>query len=199
MIELNYNYGDLEPYIDAKTVEIHYSKHHQNYLNKTNAMLESYNFHFDITVDELAPNHSFIKDEDKVAFLFNLGGVVNHNLYWSIMSSNKNLLPVGSLKDKIDMDFGSFELFKEKFVSLANTVMGSGWVFLVLNKEKNLDIIKTSNQDSPYFEGYIPLIALDLWEHSYYLKYQNLRPDYINNFFNVIDFEIVNNIYEKNK
>jgi superoxide dismutase, Fe-Mn family len=197
LINLNYSYEALEPYIDAKTVEIHYSKHHQNYLNKTNAILEANGFLFDKKVEELVLNHSFIKETDRVGFLFNLGGVLNHNLYWTIMSPNKNILPVGKIKDAIELEFTSYEVFKEKFIALSNTVMGSGWVFLVVNKEGKLEIIKTSNQETPYQLGYIPVIALDLWEHSYYLKYQNLRPDYINNFFNVVDFEVVNRLYEE--
>lgn len=197
LVSLNYSYDGLEPYIDAKTLEIHYSKHHQGYLNKTNAMLEKYNFNFDVALEEVVKDLSFIKEEDKAAFLFNAGGVLNHNLYWSIMSLKGNNLPVGKIKDAIDKNFGSFEIFKEKFVALANSVMGSGWVYLVLNKEGDLEVIKTANQESPHHLGFTPLIAIDLWEHSYYLKYQNLRPDYINNFFNVLDFEVVNNIYEK--
>jgi superoxide dismutase, Fe-Mn family len=197
LIDLNYSYDALEPYIDSKTLEIHYSKHHQNYLNKTNSILESNDFDFSKDLEEIVVNLPFLKEEDKTAFLFNVGGVLNHNLYWTIMSPNKNILPVGKIKDAIEQEFGSFDNFKEKFIGLSNTVMGSGWVFLVVNKENKLEIIKMSNQETPYTLGYTPIIGLDLWEHSYYLKYQNLRPDYINNFFNVIDFEIVNSLYEK--
>jgi superoxide dismutase, Fe-Mn family len=197
LINLNYSYDALEPYIDSKTLEIHYSKHHQNYLNKTNSILESNDFDFSKDLEEIVVNLPFLKEEDKTAFLFNVGGVLNHNLYWAIMSPNKNILPVGKIKDAIEQEFGSFDNFKEKFIGLSNTVMGSGWVFLVVNKENKLEIIKMSNQETPYTLGYTPIIGLDLWEHSYYLKYQNLRPDYINNFFNVIDFEIVNSLYEK--
>jgi superoxide dismutase, Fe-Mn family len=197
LIDLNYSYDALEPYIDSKTLEIHYSKHHQNYLNKTNSILESNDFDFSKDLEEIVVNLPFLKEEDKTAFLFNVGGVLNHNLYWAIMSPNKNILPVGKIKDAIEQEFGSFDNFKEKFIGLSNTVMGSGWVFLVVNKENKLEIIKMSNQETPYTLGYTPIIGLDLWEHSYYLKYQNLRPDYINNFFNVIDFEIVNSLYEK--
>jgi superoxide dismutase, Fe-Mn family len=197
MIELNYNYGDLEPYIDAKTVEIHYSKHHQNYLNKTNALLESNGYTGNLDITELYNNLNLIKESDHEAFLFNLGGVVNHNLYWTILSPNKNVSPVGKVASAIDLEFGSYDLLKEKMIAMANSVMGSGWVFLVVNKDNKLELVKTKNQDSPYMMGLKPIIALDLWEHSYYLSYQNLRPDYINNFFNLIDFEVVNKLYEE--
>ena len=197
MIELNYNYGDLEPYIDARTVEIHYGKHHQNYLNKTNAMLESNGYTGNFELTELYNNLGVIKESEREVFLFNLGGVVNHNLYWAILSPKKNILPVGKIKAAIELEFGSYELLKEKMIAMANSVMGSGWVFLAVNKENKLELVKTKNQDSPYSLGLKPVIALDLWEHSYYLNYQNLRPDYINNFFNLIDFEVVNKLYEE--
>jgi superoxide dismutase, Fe-Mn family len=197
LIELDYSYDALEPYIDAKTVEIHYSKHHQNYLNKTNSILEANNYNMEYELVDLFNHLEVIKESDKEAFLFNAGGVVNHNLYWTILSNKKNILLVGSLKDAIEKEYGSYELFKEKFIALANTVMGSGWVYLVVTKDNKLDIIKLKNQETPYTLGVTPIMALDLWEHSYYLKYQNLRADYINNFFNVIDFEIVNKLYEE--
>lgn len=197
MIKLNYNYGELEPYIDAKTVEIHYGKHHQNYLNKTNAMLESNGYTGNFELTELYNNLEVIKESEREVFLFNLGGVVNHNLYWTILSPKKNILPVGKIKAAIELEFGSYELLKEKMIAMANSVMGSGWVFLAVNKENKLELVKTKNQDSPYSLGLKPVIALDLWEHSYYLNYQNLRPDYINNFFNLIDFEVVNKLYEE--
>ena len=197
MIELNYNYGDLEPYIDAKTVEIHYGKHHQNYLNKTNAILESNGYTGNLDITELYNNLNVIKESEREVFLFNLGGVVNHNLYWTILSGKKNILPVGKIKNAIEAEFGSYDLLKEKMIAMATSVMGSGWVFLIVNKDSKLELVKTKNQDSPYSLGLKPIIALDLWEHSYYLNYQNLRPDYINNFFNLIDFEVVNKLYEE--
>lgn len=197
LMKLNYEYGDLEPYIDEKTVEIHYGKHHQNYLNKVNAILSTYNFDFTKNLEDVIVDLNFMKSEDKNAFLFNAGGVLNHNLYFSIMSSSKNIFPVGKIKEAIDRKFGSFDQFKKDFIEMANSVMGSGWVFLVVDENKELQIVKTSNQETPLLNSKKPIIGIDLWEHAYYLKYQNLRPEYINNFFSVIDFEIINKMYEE--
>ena len=196
--ELKFATNALEPFIDAKTVEIHYGKHHMNYMDKTNALLEKNNYNEEYSLEELASHIEMFPVEDQEALLFNLGGVLNHNLYWDTISPNKNILPVGKIKDAIDAKFGSFDNFKAEFVKKATSMMGSGWTFLVINFYKELEIVNMPNQATPYSKTMIPLIALDLWEHAYYLKYQNLRPDYINNFFNIIDFDNINKLYEKN-
>ena len=194
---LNYGFDELEPFIDKKTVEIHYGKHHTNYLNKLNDILTKNNYSGTYELEELASHLEVVAEADQEAFLFNLGGVLNHNLYWEIMSPNKNIIPTGKFADAVNAKYGDFESLKAALIAKCNSMMGSGWVFLVL-KDKELEIVQLSNQDTPYKYGMIPLIGIDLWEHAYYLKYQNLRADYIINFFNVVDFEKVNQIYEKN-
>lgn len=195
---LNYTFEALEPYIDAKTVEIHYGKHHQNYLNKTNTLLEANSYDMRYPLEEVLTHLELFKESDHEALLFNIGGVLNHNLYFKTLSPNKNTIPSGKLTLAINEEFGSFDAFKEKVTAMANSFMGSGWIFLVINSNKKLELIKAKNQETPYANKLIPIMALDLWEHAYYLKYQNLRTDYINNFFNIIDFKIVNAIYEEN-
>lgn len=192
--KLNYEYNELEPVIDAKTVELHYTKHHQGYLNNTNVFLEKYHYEEGKTLEEIVQDVSFLKEEDKVGFLFNAGGVLNHNLYWKILSNKRNNTPVDKVKTLIDENYGSFETFKEEFIAKANKFTGSGWIFLVITKDNKLDIVLTDKQNSPVFEGLKPIIGLDLWEHAYYLNYQNRRPDYINGFFEVLDFEEVNKL-----
>ena len=193
---LGYDYSNLEPYIDTRTVDIHYNRHYMNYLNKLNNLLSNEKYNYEYTKEELAQNidifHISVRDD----ILFNLGGVINHELYFDSMSGDKNTLPVGKLA--IDKEFGSFDKFKEQFIKTANQLTGSGYTFLVINKAKKLEILNFSNQDTPYYYGLIPILALDLWEHAYYLKYLNNRSEYINNFFQIIDFAKVNSRYEKN-
>lgn len=195
--KINYAFDALEPVIDEETVTIHHTKHHQNYLNKLNDILSKNNISTSIPLEELVLEVDSIKEEDKVAFLFNIGGVINHDLYFKIMSPKKNTEVKGSLKDAIDVSFGSFESFKDEFTKKASTLMGSGWVFLVVNEMKGLEIVSTSNQESPISLGYKPIMTIDVWEHAYYLKYKNLRPNYVENFFQVVDFDVVNELYEE--
>lgn len=194
---LKYAYDALEPYIDEKTVEIHYSKHHFNYLNKLNESLQKANYDYRYSLEDLVNHIDELPLDLRGAILFNAGGVLNHNLYWEIMSPYKNSVPVGQLNGKIIEQYGSFENFKTEFINSASKVTGSGWTFLVLDEFENLNIINTSNQETPYIYNFIPLMGLDLWEHAYYLNYQNRRDEYIANFFEVVDFVNVNNIYEK--
>lgn len=195
---LTFSSNSLEPYLDAKTVEIHYGKHHANYLSKTNALLEANHYQAEYSLSELVNHLDLFPSEVRETLLFNIGGVLNHNLYWKTISPNQKNVPVDQIKMAIDLKYGSFDLFKEEFMKHANSMMGSGWVFLVINSNHELEIIKTKNQETPYTNHLIPIMALDLWEHAYYLKYQNLRTDYINNFFNIIDFDNINKLYEEN-
>lgn len=195
--ELKYEYNALEPYIDERTVDLHYNKHTKGYLNNLIKLLDDAGFDYRYTLTELVSNIDEFPLELRARILFNAGGVLNHNLYWNNMSPNRNIEPVGLLAEQINAQYGSFETFKDEFIASANTIMGSGWTFLVIKDNGQLGIINTSNQETPYLYGYTPILGLDVWEHSYYLKYQNLRPEYINNFFEIVDFEYVNNLYEQ--
>lgn len=192
-IKLDYN--SLEPYIDDKTLDIHYNKHYQKYLDNLNKLMIEGNYSFD-PLSDLVKNIDMINLNDRGEILFNLGGVLNHELYFYGMSDKGNSMPNGILKDDIDIYFNSFSEFKEKFINSAINLKGSGYTFLVLDEKKNLKIVNTSNQDTPYYYGYIPILTIDLWEHSYYLKYQNRKDEYINAWFNLIDFEKIGKLYE---
>ncbi len=194
---LPYSYDALEPNIDEKTVSIHYEKHHLNYLNNLNNLLKEINFNKNYSLKELVQNIDEIPIEKRGNILFNAGGVLNHNLYWLSMSQNKNNHPIGKLEVAINDKYGSFENFKKEFIKQATLLKGSGYTFLVIDKNNNLEIINTSNQETPYLYGLTPIMTIDLWEHAYYLLYQNRRTDYINNFFNLIDFVEINKLYEE--
>jgi superoxide dismutase, Fe-Mn family len=187
---LNYAYDALEPFIDARTMEIHHSKHHQAYVNNVNAALEKY------------PNLSYDKLEDLLLDLDNLpsdiqgvvrnngGGVYNHNLFFATLKQNGGARPTGELANKINAAFGSFDAFKDAFAKAAATRFGSGWAWLIQTDKGTLEVTSTPNQDTPLAQG-TPLLGLDVWEHAYYLLYQNRRPDYIEAFFNVVDWDAV--------
>lgn len=195
--ELTYN--SLEPYISDRTLSIHYNNHYLKYLKNLNDLLIKENYDFKYTKEELF-NHidEFnISIRDKI--LFNLGGVVNHELYFCNISDLKNTIPIGSIKEEIDKSYGNYESFKKEFKKMALELVGSGYTYLVINKNKELQIINMSNQESPYMYGMIPIIAIDLWEHAYYLDYQNNKEKYIDTFFEIIDFNKINNLYEKEK
>lgn len=186
---LSYDYGALEPHIDAKTMEIHHTKHHQGYVTKANAALEGTPW-ADKTVEEVCASINDIPEEIRGAVRNNAGGHANHALFWSILSPNGGGTPGGELAAKIDSDLGGFENFKEAFSQAAATRFGSGWAWLVVNNG-TLEVMSTPNQDSPLMEGKTPILGLDVWEHAYYLNYQNRRPDYIAAFFNVVNWEQV--------
>lgn len=192
-------YNTLEPYISDRTLTIHYNNHYLKYLKKLNDILVKENYDFRYTKEELF-NHI---DEFNISFrdkiLFNLGGVVNHELYFYNMSNLKNNKPVGSIKNEIDKEYGNYENFKNEFKKMALELIGSGYTYLVINKNKKLQIINMSNQESPYLYGMIPIMIIDLWEHAYYLDYQNNKEKYIDSFFEIIDFDKINNLYEKEK
>lgn len=184
--KLNYDYDALEPYIDAKTMEIHHSKHHQGYTDKMNAVLEKYPDLMEKKPEEIMKNlASFgMSEEDQAGFRNNGGGYINHALFWEIMGPEKET--DDKLIEEINQAFGSIDQFKEKFTAAAAKQFGSGWAWLVKDKNNKLQIYNTANQDSPYLQNHTPIICLDVWEHAYYLKYQNKRPEYIENWWNVL-------------
>jgi Fe-Mn family superoxide dismutase len=193
---LPYAFDALEPYIDAQTMEIHHDKHHAGYVKKLNAALEG---HDDLTAkspEELLQDLSALPADIKTAVTNNGGGHVNHTLFWQILK--KDVPAEGEVVDAIKETFGSMDAFKEEFTNAATTQFGSGWAWLVVSHGK-LEITKTPNQNTPLSEGKTPLLCLDVWEHAYYLKYQNKRPEYIEAFFNVINWEKVNELFIKAK
>jgi superoxide dismutase, Fe-Mn family len=193
--KLPYDYNALEPHIDAKTMEIHHSKHHQGYVNNLNKALEGSEY-ANKRVHELLKDLNALPETIRTAVQNNGGGHANHTLFWSIMAPNKGGEPTGKIAEVITSTFGSFNTFKEQFETAAKTRFGSGWAWLVVNNNK-LEIISTANQDSPLSEGKKPIVGLDVWEHAYYLKYQNKRPDYITAFWNVINWEKVTQLFEQ--
>lgn len=198
-INLPYSVNALEPYIDSETMAVHYGKHYMNYLNKLNNILNKYNFNFDVDKEFIFMNIEKFNEADREDILHNLGGVVNHELYFKNMASNNRNLPIGSIESAINNKYGSFDNFKMEFINKANELKGSGYVFLVLTPSGELDIVSLYNQDSPYNYGLTPIMAMDVWEHAYYLKHKNEKEDYFNDFFNVINFPYINNLYEDKK
>ena len=193
--DLPYAYDALEPYIDAKTMEIHHSKHHQAYITKANAALEGTSFE-NTSIDELCRNLSNLPENIKGAVRNNGGGHFNHSLFWSILSpKNESSEPSVDLNKAIHDSFGSMESLKEEFSNAAATRFGSGWAWLIKEDNGSLSISSTPNQDNPLMEGKTPILGLDVWEHAYYLNYQNRRPDYINAFFNIINWDAVSTLY----
>lgn len=194
--DLPYDYNALEPHIDEQTIKIHHDKHHQGYVDKLNAALEG---HDDLTgksVEELVSDLKSLPEDIRTAVQNNGGGHANHSLFWQVMKKDVEL--TGEIKEAIDTKFNNFDAFKEQFSAAAATRFGSGWAWLVVSNGE-LEIMSTGNQDSPLTEGKTPILGIDVWEHAYYLKYQNKRPDYIDAFFNVIDWEQVNENYKTAK
>ncbi len=185
--ELPYAYDALEPHIDAQTMQIHHTKHHQAYINNVNAALEG---HADLaakSIEDLVAGLSTVPDAVKGAVRNNGGGHANHSLFWTVMSPNGGGAPDGDLAAAINAAFGSFDDFKAKFEAAAKTRFGSGWAWLVVSNGA-LEVTSTANQDSPLSEGKTPILGLDVWEHAYYLNYQNRRPDYVSAFWNVVNW-----------
>jgi len=195
---LPYSYDALEPNIDARTMEIHHSKHHNGYTTKLNAAISGTDLE-DKSIETILSN----LDMSNGAVRNNGGGFYNHSLFWSVMSPNGGGTPSGELADAITTAFGSFEGFKEKFSAAAGTRFGSGWAWLCLHKGGSVEICSTPNQDNPLMPntgcGGQPILGLDVWEHAYYLNYQNRRPDYVSAFFNVINWEKVSELYAAGK
>lgn len=192
---LPYSYDALEPAIDAQTMELHHTKHHQTYVDKLNAALEKYPDLAKKSVDELISDLESIPSEIRLAVQNHGGGHANHSLFWLLLSPKSSQKPLGKVQTAIDSTFGSFDQFKTQFSDAAAARFGSGWAWLVVNNQK-LEIVSTANQDSPLSQKMTPILGLDVWEHAYYLKYQNRRPEYIANFWNVINWEEVESRYQ---
>jgi superoxide dismutase, Fe-Mn family len=189
---LPYAYDALEPYFDAQTMEIHHTKHHQAYIDKLNAAIKGNASLESLNVDMLVKNIDEIPETIRTAVRNHGGGHANHSFFWPTLK--KNVAATGPVVDALARKFGSLDGFKDKFSNSAATLFGSGWAWLVYHKGQ-LDIITTANQDSPLSSGRTPLLGLDVWEHAYYLRYQNRRPEYIAAFFNIINWERVNDLY----
>lgn len=189
--ELSYAFDALEPVIDKETMNIHYSKHHQAYVNNLNAALEKFPEAAKTDLVELIKDLNLIPEEIRMAVRNNGGGHLNHTLFWEVMAPNGAKSPSGALLEAIEKAFGSFDAFKEKFSAAAKTRFGSGWGWLAANKDKELVVLSTPNQDNPLSEGLVPLLGLDVWEHAYYLHYQNRRPDYVEAWWDVVNWDVV--------
>jgi len=194
--DLPYGFDALEPTIDAKTMEIHHDKHHGGYVKKLNAALEGHSDLQSKTIEELLSNINAIPQDIRTAVRNNGGGHYNHSLFWSIMSPQGGGTPGGDLADAINSAFGSFDDFKTKFNQTATGRFGSGWAWLGVKDDGSLCICSTANQDNPLMQGIVectctPILGLDVWEHAYYLKYQNKRPEYVENWWNVVNWDAV--------
>jgi superoxide dismutase, Fe-Mn family len=195
---LPYPFHALEPHIDAKTMEIHLTKHHQAYINNVNTALEGSPL-LDLPVEELVTKLDQVPEDKRAAVRNNAGGHANHSLFWTIMAPNAGGEPTGALAEAIKSDLGGFAKFKEDLTKAGTTQFGSGWGWLSVTKAGKLVVEKTPNQDSPLMAGNTPILGVDVWEHAYYLHYQNRRPDYLAAFFNVINWEEVARRYAKAK
>ncbi len=188
--DLPYDYSALEPHIDARTMEIHHTKHHQSYVDKLNAAVENLDTPDD--VEDLLRNFSSLPDEVKTAVRNQGGGHANHSLFWKIMGPNGGGEPTGEIADAINSAFGSFKEFQDELTNAAANQFGSGWGWLVLDGSGNLRVEARPNQDSPLMDGLTPILGVDVWEHAYYLKYQNRRPEYLQAWWNTVDWNAVN-------
>ncbi|WP_077618818.1 superoxide dismutase SodA [Bacillus sinesaloumensis] len=196
--QLPYAYDALEPHIDKETMNIHHTKHHNTYITNVNNAIAGKADLEGKSVEELVSNLDAVPEDIRTAVRNNGGGHANHSLFWTILSPNGGGEPTGELADAINSKFGSFQAFKDEFAKAATTRFGSGWAWLVVNNGE-LEVTSTPNQDSPLMEGKTPVLGLDVWEHAYYLNYQNRRPDYISAFFNVVNWEEVSNRYNSAK
>ena len=197
--KLPYAYDALEPYIDAKTMEIHHTKHHQAYTDKLNAALDKYPEIANKPLEELLSDIEALPIDIRTAIRNNGGGYMNHNLFWEVMDPNSNREPSGELMKAINSAFQSFDNFKEKFNETATNRFGSGWAWLIVLEGGVVDVISTANQDNPIMEGKHAILGLDVWEHAYYLNYQNRRPEYIQNWWHIINWRKVQELYSQYK
>lgn len=191
--DLPYSYDALEPHIDEQTMRIHHTKHHQGYTNKLNAALEGTDLEGE-NIEAILADLSRVPGDKRTAVRNNGGGFHNHAIFWTIMSPNGGGAPAGDLAAAIDASFGSFDAFKEQFEAAATGQFGSGWAWLVFD-DGGLKVVGKPNQDSPVMDGQHPLLGLDVWEHAYYLHYQNRRPDYVSAFWNVVNWDEVDRRY----
>lgn len=197
--ELSYSYDALEPYIDTKTMEIHHQKHHGGYVSKLNAALEAYPQFQNKSVEELLSDLSVLPEAIQTAVQNNGGGHLNHSLFWSILKKNQDKGPKDDIADAINRFFGSYEQFKDKFFKTAMGRFGSGWAWLVIDDDDRLSVLSTPNQNTPFSQGKRILLGLDVWEHAYYLNYQNRRNDYVDAWWNVLDWQAVAERYDQLK
>ncbi len=197
---LPYGFDALEPHIDAKTMEIHHDKHHATYVTNLNNALKDHPEFQSKSIEELLAQINSVPDAARVAVRNNGGGHANHSLFWKTLKPGGDAgQPTGAIGQAIDSELGGFAAFKEAFTKAATTRFGSGWAWLVLGKDGKLAVTSLPNQDNPRMEGQHPLLGLDVWEHAYYLKYQNRRPEYIGAFFNIINWDEVNRLYDQAK
>ncbi len=194
---LPYDYDALEPYIDAETMKFHHDKHHAAYTKNLNAAINKYPELKNQDAESLLRNLDQLPADIRVTVQNNGGGYVNHQMFWEIMTPNSSKIPQGSIATAIEQQFNGFENFQTEFNQTGLSKFGSGWVWLVLNSNKQLQIISTSNQDSPLMMGMYPIMGNDVWEHAYYLKYRNNRGEYLSQWWNVVNWEEVNNRFEK--
>jgi len=197
--ELGYAYDALEPYIDARTMEIHHSKHHNGYVTNLNNALKDAPKLQGLEVTKIISDLAMVPESVRTAVQNNGGGHANHSLFWSLISPGKQGKPLGELAGAINSTFGSFDSFKETFNKAAVTRFGSGWAWLSLDKQGKLVVHSTANQDNPLMEGRAPILGLDVWEHAYYLKYQNRRPEYVEAWWNVVNWERAEELYTSSK
>ncbi len=195
--KLGYDYGALEPYIDAQTMEIHHTRHHQAYVNKLNVALEKHQALFDVPLRDLLKDLQSVPEDIRTAVRNHGGGHENHSLFWRLMKKGGGGQPQGPVGQAIGKQFGSFQEFQEKFNAAAKTRFGSGWAWLSVDRSGDLLVSSTANQDSPLSAGLQPILALDVWEHAYYLKYQYRRPEYIDAWWHVVNWECVEQNYQE--
>ena len=196
--QLPYAYDALEPHFDKETMNIHHTKHHNTYVTNLNNALQGQDDLLSKSIEEVISNLDAVPEAVRTAVRNNGGGHANHSLFWKLLSPNGGGQPTGALADAINSKFGSFDKFKADFAAAGAGRFGSGWAWLVLNNGE-LEVTSTPNQDNPLMEGKTPLLGLDVWEHAYYLNYQNRRPDYINAFWNVVNWDEVSKLYEAGK
>ncbi|MDR0199983.1 MAG: superoxide dismutase [Streptococcaceae bacterium] len=193
--DLPYAYEALEPYIDTETMHLHHDKHHNTYVTNLNAAIDKHPELASKTVEELVSDLNAVPEDIRTAVRNNGGGHLNHTQFWNWLAPNAGGAPTGDVAAAIDTAFGSFETFKEQFKAAATGRFGSGWAFLVKDASGKLSITSTANQDSPLSDGLTPVLGLDVWEHAYYLKYKNVRPDYIEAFWHLVNWDYVNKLY----
>ncbi|MEP0893596.1 MULTISPECIES: superoxide dismutase [Leptolyngbya] len=193
---LPYAYDALEPYIDATTMQLHHDKHHAAYVNNLNAAIEKHSDLQSMSVEDLVTHLDRVPEDVRTTVRNNAGGHVNHTMFWEIMGANGSGAPTGAISEAINNSFSSFDAFKQQFNDAGTKRFGSGWVWLVRSQQGDLQILSTPNQDSPLIDGHTPIMGNDVWEHAYYLKYQNRRPEYLNAWWNVLNWEEINRRFD---